>query len=78
MELSLTINGQTIELKKAYSEVRKVTHTFIGFYADISSFVADKEYKVELRLPPLSPGQFQGLFLENIETEYTSELQQKP
>ena len=74
MELRMKINGETIELKKAYSEIRKVNHTFLGFYADVSSFVADKDYNVELLLPPLSPGQFQGLFLENIETEYTSKI----
>ena len=74
MELRMKINGETVELKKAYSEIRKVTHTFLGFYADISTYVAGKDYNVELLLPPLAPGQFQGLFLENIETEYTNKL----
>jgi hypothetical protein len=74
MELRLRINGEVVELKKAYSEIRRVNHTFLGFYADISAYVAGKDYNVELLLPPLAPGQFQGLFLENIETEYTNKL----
>jgi hypothetical protein len=74
MELRLRINGEVVELKKAYSEIRRVNHTFLGFYADISAYVAGKDYNLELLLPPLAPGQFQGLFLENIETEYTNKL----
>lgn len=35
----------------------------------------DKEYEIELTLPSLKPGQFQGMFFENIETEYTTEIQ---
>ena len=31
----------------------------------------DQEYEIELSLPTLKPGQFQGIFFENVETEYT-------
>jgi hypothetical protein len=29
---------------------------------------------VELTLPRVEPGRFQGLFFENVETEYTDQL----
>jgi len=29
---------------------------------------------VELQLPPLEAGQFQGLFFDNVETEYTAAI----
>ena len=34
--------------------------------------VLDDAVRIELDLPALSPGQFQGLFLDNVETEYTA------
>ena len=51
--------------------MRADARTFVGFYADVSLLSPDREYRVELELPPLRPGQFQGLFFENVETEYT-------
>ena len=74
MNLRMQINGKPVPLRKAYSEIRAVQHTFLGFYADLSSFIPGTDYNVELQLPPLAPGQFQGLFFENIETEYTGKL----
>ena len=61
-----------VELRKAYSAVRAVRSTFVGFYADVSSLAADRPHRVELRLPALAPGQFRGLYFENVEPEYTS------
>ena len=46
----------------------------MGFYADISNLKPDTEYSIEVALPKLAPGQFQGLFFENIEPEYTGEI----
>ena len=34
----------------------------------------DQEYEIELTLPNLKPGQFQGIFFENIENEYTQNI----
>ena len=50
------------------------TLVLCGFYADVSTLQADHEYAVELRLPAMKPGQFQGLFFDNVETEYTEEI----
>ncbi len=67
-EASLTIDGRTVELRKAYSAVRTAPRTFVGFYADLSLIAPDREHTLELKLPPLRPGLFQGVFLENVET----------
>ena len=53
-------------------------NTFVGFYADVSDLKPDKRYKFELTLPDgLKPGQFQGMFFENVETEFTDHLTRK-
>jgi hypothetical protein len=69
---TLKIDGQPVELKKAYASVRVNRRNFVGFYADLSSLAPDVEHRYELETPAgLKPGQFQGLFFENVETEYT-------
>jgi hypothetical protein len=73
-EASLRIDGHPVELVKAYSAVRRVLSTFVGFYADVSGLAPGVEHRIELVLPPLKPGQFQGLFFENVETQYTDSL----
>ena len=70
-EASLAVDGRVVELKKAYTAVRVYRRTFVGFYADVSLLDADRKHTFELTLPTLKPGQFQGLFFENVETEYT-------
>ncbi|MEI7909383.1 MAG: hypothetical protein WCK77_07080 [Verrucomicrobiota bacterium] len=76
-QMGLKIDGQAVEVKKAYGDVFPLgrERTFSGFYADVSALKPDAAHKVEVALPAdLQPGQFQGLFLENVETEFTSEL----
>ncbi len=73
-QATLTIDGKPIPLQKAYSAVRAVPSTFVGFYADVSSLAPDREHRMQLVLPPLGPGQFQGVFLQNVETEYTDRV----
>jgi hypothetical protein len=46
----------------------------MGFYVDLSHLKADTKYQVEVDLPELSPGQFHGLYFENIENEYTEKV----
>lgn len=75
--VGLKVNGQALDVKKAYSDVFPLgrERTFTGFYADVSALQPDTPFEVEVTLPePLEPGQFQGLFLENIEAEYTTTL----
>jgi hypothetical protein len=70
----LTIDGRTVELRKAYAAVRSAPRTFAGFYADLSMLDPDRPYTFELELPKLAPGQLQGVFFENVETEYTERV----
>jgi hypothetical protein len=72
--VGLRIDGRPVPLRKAYSSIRPVRRAFVGFYADVSSLAADVEHSVELSLPRLRAGQFQGLFFENVETEYTQQV----
>jgi hypothetical protein len=41
----------------------------MGFYLDLTNIVTQPnvEYYLTVNLPQLNPGQFQGVFLENIE-----------
>jgi hypothetical protein len=49
-------------------------NTFTGFYVDVTGLQPDRRYRLEATLPAsLKPGQFQGIFFENVETEYTDE-----
>ena len=75
--VALKIDGQPVEVIKAYGDVFPLgrERTFHGFYVDISKLTADTAHKVEVELPDgLQPGQFQGLFLENVESEFTTEF----
>ncbi|HET7620052.1 MAG TPA: hypothetical protein VFK20_16210, partial [Vicinamibacterales bacterium] len=71
---ALTIDGRAVPLKKAYTAVRAVPRTFVGFYADLSSLTPDRPHRFELTLPTVAPGSFQGVYFENVVTEYTSRL----
>jgi hypothetical protein len=62
MSVRMTLNGTPAELQKAYSSVRPNPGSFVGFYADVSNLHPGHDYNVELTLPALRPGQFQGLF----------------
>ncbi len=74
--VGMTLNGQAVEVKRAYSAIYPDARerTFTGFYSDVSNLKPDTRYEVEVTLPTLQPGQFQGLFFENVETEYTPAL----
>jgi len=71
-DVRLRIAGQPVEMRKAYTAVRVVPSTFVGFYADVSRLAPDRPHRFELEVPAMRPGQFRGLFFENVEPEYTS------
>ena len=75
LEALLQLDGKEFPLQRAYSSIRTHRPSFVGFYADVSSLKADREYSYELRLPKLNRGQFQGLFFDNVETEYTDAIE---
>ena len=70
----LLVDGKPIEFRKAYTAVRAVRSTFVGFYADVSLLEPDRPYRFELDLPMLEPGRFLGLYFENVEPEYVSAI----
>jgi hypothetical protein len=65
--VSLKIDGQPVDLRKAYSSIRRVPRDFVGFWADISGLAADQSHSLELQLPTLKQRQLLGVFLENVE-----------
>jgi hypothetical protein len=75
MKVGMKLDGRTVKLKTAYSSIRANAPSFVGFYMDASSLKPDHTYKVELNLPKLDPGQFQGIFFDNVEPEYTGRIE---
>jgi hypothetical protein len=74
MEPLMTLDGHPLQLTKAYSSVRVHQASFVGFYADLTNIPAEVKHEIRLKLPLLTPGQFQGVFFDNVETEDTQEL----
>jgi len=71
MNPTMTLDGQPLSLTKAYSSVRIHAASLVGFYADVSHIQPDVRHKITLRLPALAPGQFRGVFFDNVEPEYS-------
>jgi len=70
--VTMTIDGKPFQVQKAYNDIYgNNRRTFLGNYVDVSSLEPGKEHVIEVRLPRLNPGRFQGLFFENVEPEYT-------
>jgi hypothetical protein len=74
MPISATLDGQPLPLTRAYSSTRVHSPSFVGFYADLSKIAPDTQHSFTLDLPRLKPGQFQGLFFDNVEPQFTEEL----
>jgi hypothetical protein len=76
MVVHMKIDGEVVELKKAYSSIYGdgADRTFLGFYADVSDLDPDERHGIVVSLPELKPGQFQGVFFDNVETETTDEI----
>ncbi|MBC7842921.1 MAG: hypothetical protein H7099_11435 [Gemmatimonadaceae bacterium] len=67
---TLSIDGTSVPLHKAYTSIQPEHSTFTGYYADVSTLEAGRTYRIELQLPPLARGQFLGLYLANVEPIY--------
>ena len=80
MAVSLKINGLPVDVLKAYNSVypHSPKRTFLGFYADLSRLRPDSPSDIEVSLPTLSPGQFEGVFFENVEPGYTQRIMAPP
>lgn len=74
MNPRMSLDGSPFELTRAYASVRENPESFVGFYADLSRLTPDTSHTVHLTLPTLDPGRFQGVFFDNVQTEYTTQL----
>lgn len=74
MQVSATLDGQPLALARAYSSTRVHSPSFVGFYVDLSKVAPDQQHSFTLNLPQLKPGQFQGIFFDNVESQFTEEL----
>ena len=72
----LRVDGEVVPVTRAYTAIVKSNprNTFTGWYADVTSLKPDVKHTFEVELPKLAPGQFQGLFLDTVEADYTSEV----
>jgi hypothetical protein len=73
-QVQIKIDGEPVNLRKAYSSVRVHSASFVGFYADMSSTKPDVVHTLEINLSDLAGGSFQGVFFDNVEPEYTEAL----
>ncbi|CAF0979621.1 unnamed protein product [Adineta steineri] len=68
--ITAQINNNSIIVHKGYNTRDHIDKDrFMGFYLDLTNIViqSNKEYYLSLNMPQFHSGQFQGLFLENIE-----------
>jgi hypothetical protein len=75
--ITAQINNNSVMVHKGFNTRDHFDkYRFMGFYIDLTSIVtqANVEYHVTLNLPQLNPGQYQGLFLENIERIFVQPL----
>eukprot|EP00698_Gefionella_okellyi_P001369 TRINITY_DN11315_c0_g1_i1.p1 TRINITY_DN11315_c0_g1~~TRINITY_DN11315_c0_g1_i1.p1 ORF type:complete len:1142 (-),score=234.82 TRINITY_DN11315_c0_g1_i1:23-3307(-) len=76
--VTATLNGRTVNVLLTYgcrSAMRE--QCFSGFWIDLAAagVSADTDYALTVTLPSMSKGAFQGVFYDNINTVYSSEIQ---
>lgn len=74
MKTEATLDGHPLELTRAYTSTHPHSPSFVGFYADLSKVTPNARHSFSLRLPQLKPGQFQGVFFENVEPRFTEDV----
>jgi hypothetical protein len=76
-DLRIEINGNKADLKEAYNGVYPyVDRTNLGYFVDISDLKTNTPHRIRVILPKgLKPGQYQGLFVDHVEDEYTQEVE---
>ena len=76
-EVNAFIDGKRVPVQRSYNSRGLVRpRCFLGFYLDFSAMglTAGVNHTLALSLPTLPAGAFEGAFLENVETEYTSDV----
>lgn len=71
-EISVAVDGKPAPVRKAWNNIYGGNRrNFLGYYVEVTSLAPDVDHALEVRVPQLAPGRFQGLFFENVEAEYT-------
>lgn len=75
-EYSVIIDGRSFEVNESYNGVYPtVERSNLGVFVDISLLEPGVPHKINVKLPSgLKNGQFQGLFIDHIEDEFTKEI----
>jgi hypothetical protein len=76
MKIAATLDGRPLALSRAYTSTRVHGPSFVGLYADLSKIAPDVQHSFRLELPHLKPGQFQGVFFDNVQPRLTHALSQ--
>ena len=78
LSVRAAIDGTPLPVYRSYNSRGLVRpRVFLGFYLDLSEaqIAAGAAHVLDLALPTtLAPGAFEGVFLENVETEYVQEV----
>jgi hypothetical protein len=72
--VSASLDGRPLKLEPAYSSIRIHAASFIGLYADLSTIASDKQHNLVLRLPAAVQDKLQGVFFDNVESQFTEEV----
>jgi hypothetical protein len=74
--VTLKVDGQPVPVKPAYTAIvrNNPRNTFVGWFADVTFLKPDVAHTFEAELPKLKPGQFQGLFFDTVEAEFTKAI----
>jgi hypothetical protein len=71
-DIGMTIDGKPIQVRKAYNNIYgNNKRNYLGSYADVTFLEPGVEHAIEVVIPGMPAGRFQGLFFENIEYETT-------
>ena len=71
--VTMSLDGEPVAVTRAYNSRGRtppVPRCFLGFYADLSGLKAGTPHTLKVELPKLPVGAFQGVFWENLVTEY--------
>jgi len=74
MKFTGTLDGEPLTFMPAYSSSRVEPACFVGFYVDLSRIKPNLRHTIQLRVPQMTSGQFQGVFFDNVTPQLTESL----
>ena len=71
--LSASLDGSPLPLLPSWScRTTKRDSCFMGWWADVSSVTPNTNHSLSVTLPHMTPGTFQGVYYDNVDTVYSS------